>query len=215
MGSRLSKRNKGHKGLNVTKKERNRSQSVTDKRRSYSAGVVPSVAPLPDYDHLFKVIFLGEANVGKTALVLRYTDGVFTEKFVNTMGVDSKSKDLKVNGQVIRLQLWDTAGQERFRIITSTYFRGAVAVVLVFDVSDETSFDHIPRWFQDATKNCENTYNVLVGNKTDLERKVTYEKALAFATSKGMRYFETSAKTNSHVDEVFTHICSKALEAKK
>merc|ERR1719379_3281515 len=93
--------------------------------------------------HLFKLLLVGDSCVGKSSLLLRFIDNTFSEQFISTIGVDFKIKTIEIGGKVIKLQIWDTAGQERFRTITTSYFRGAQGILLVYDVSDRGSFDNI------------------------------------------------------------------------
>ena len=93
-----------------------------------------------DYDHLFKLVLIGDSGVGKSCLLLRFADDQFTESYITTIGVDFRFKTISVGGKTVKLQIWDTAGQERFRTITSAYYRGADGIVIVYDSSDRDSF---------------------------------------------------------------------------
>ena len=159
-----------------------------------------------DYDYLFKVLLLGDSDVGKSSLILRYTDETFNSKLVNSIGVDFKMKKKEIDGKVIKVQIWDTAGHERFRSITYSYYRGANAIIIVFDLSDKKSFINITEWLKQIGKHAkENVFMFLVGNKSDLvdERKVTYEEAKQYADEHELPYIETSAKEGININELF------------
>ena len=159
-----------------------------------------------DYDYLFKVLLLGDSDVGKSSLILRYTDDTFNSKLINSIGVDFKMKKQEIDGKVIKVQIWDTAGHERFRSITYSYYRGANAIIIVFDLSDKKSFINITEWLKQIGKHAkENVFMFLVGNKSDLvdERKVTYEEAKQYADEHELPYIETSAKEGININELF------------
>ena len=159
-----------------------------------------------DYDYLFKVLLLGDSDVGKSSLILRYTDETFNSKLVNSIGVDFKMKKREIDGKIIKVQIWDTAGHERFRSITYSYYRGANSIIIVFDLSDKKSFISITEWLKQIEKHAkENVFKFLVGNKSDLidERKVTYEEAKQYADEHDLPYIETSAKEGININELF------------
>ena len=156
-------------------------------------------------DVLFKILLIGDSGVGKTSLIMRYTKNIFTEDYFNSIGVDFKSKDLYIEDKKIKLQIWDTAGQERFRTITSSYYRGAHAIAIVFDLTKRTSYEHVKRWMEDINKYAkENVLKFLIGNKSDLNNhQVTYEEARALASQMKTTYFFVSAKKNENINEFF------------
>ena len=159
-----------------------------------------------DYDYLFKVLLLGDSDVGKSSLILRYTEETFSSKLVNSIGVDFKMKKKEIDGKVIKVQIWDTAGHERFRAITYSYYRGANAIIIVFDLSDKKSFISITEWLKQIEKHAkENVYKFLVGNKSDLveERKVSFKEAKDYADEHDLPYIETSAKEGININELF------------
>ena len=159
-----------------------------------------------DYDYLFKVLLLGDSDVGKSSLILRYTDETFNSKLVNSIGVDFKMKKREIDGKIIKVQIWDTAGHERFRSITYSYYRGANSIIIVFDLSDKKSFISITEWLKQIEKHAkENVFKFLVGNKSDLEneRQVTYEEAKQYADEHDLPYIETSAKNGININELF------------
>ena len=157
-------------------------------------------------DVLFKILLIGDSGVGKTSVIMRYTKKLFNEDYLNSIGVDFKSKDLYIEEKKIKLQIWDTAGQERFRTITSSYYRGAHAIAVVFDLTKRQSYDHVKRWMEDINKYAkENVLKFLVGNKSDLkdEIQVSYEEARALASQMKTTYFSVSAKKNENINEFF------------
>ncbi len=127
---------------------------------------------------------------------------------MNSIGVDFKLKNINIDNKRVKLQIWDTAGQERFRTITTSYYKGAQAIVIVFDLTDKDSFDHLKSWLSDIDKHAkEGVLKVLVGNKKDLinKRQVSEDVAKEFASKYGMIYIETSAKDSSNVDDLFVN----------
>ncbi|CAN0854018.1 Ras-related protein RABE1c [Linum grandiflorum] len=149
-------------------------------------------------------------SVGKSCLLLRFSDGSFTTSFITTIGIDFKIRTIELDGKRIKLQIWDTAGQERFRTITTAYYRGAMGILLVYDVTDESSFNNIRNWIRNIEQHASDNVNkVLVGNKADMDeskRAVPTAKGQALADEYGIKFFETSAKTNLNVEEVFFSI---------
>ncbi|CAD6196358.1 unnamed protein product [Caenorhabditis auriculariae] len=169
-----------------------------------------------DYDHLFKLLIIGDSGVGKSSLLLRFADNVFSDNYITTIGVDFKIRTMDIDGQRVKLQIWDTAGQERFRTITSTYYRGTHGVVVVFDVTNGESFGNVKRWLHEIEANCDNVQKVLVGNKCEDEsRRVVLESdAKQFADSMNIKFFETSAKEDRNVEAMFSCITRLVLTAK-
>ena len=158
------------------------------------------------YAYLFKFIIIGDSNVGKSCLMIRFTDEKFKHDNDPTIGVEFGSKSTTINEQNLKLQIWDTAGQESFRSITRSYFRGAIGAMLVFDITNRESFQNIENWVEE-TRTCasSNIVIIIIGNKSDLSatREVTAEEATDFAKNKGLIYIETSAKTSQNVDKCF------------
>ena len=168
------------------------------------------------YDFLFKILLVGNSSVGKSSLFLRFVDDVWNDVFVPTIGVDFKIKTLKINEQNVKLQIWDTAGQERFRTIISSYYKGAQGILLVFDLTEKESFESLNNWLIEIEKNAnKNVVKILIGNKCDLEDKrvISYSQAKDFADSNGLKYVETSAKTNNNVTEAFSEIGKELMDA--
>jgi len=164
------------------------------------------MASTAEHDYFFKILLIGDSGVGKSCLLLRFADDSWTDSHISTIGVDFKIKTLNCDGKVIKLQIWDTAGQERFRTITSSYYRGAQGIILVFDCTDMESFNNVKQWLGEIDRYaCENVNKLLVGNKTDLVQGRVVDKSVAteFADSMNIPYIETSAKNASGVEEAF------------
>ncbi|CEM02264.1 unnamed protein product [Vitrella brassicaformis CCMP3155] len=170
----------------------------------------------------FKLIFVGEQTVGKSALITRFVYDTFEDNYAATVGMDLLSKTIYVSDKPVRLQLWDTAGQERFRALIPSYFRDASVGVVCFDVTSRTSFNKVDSWVAEVRKERGSSVVVTVcGNKIDLDdkRQVTEEEAtnkVADLTSDPeapVMYFETSAKTGAGVKEMFKHIAARLVSA--
>jgi len=159
-----------------------------------------------DYDYLFKLLLIGNSAVGKSSLLLRFSDNVFSDAFLPTIGVDFKIRTFDLQGKTAKLQIWDTAGQERFKTITKAYYKGAHGIILVYDITDEQSFKDLETWLGEVEKHASSTVvRLLVGNKCDLdsERKVSYDKGKTLAEQLGVKFIETSAKNAVNVEETF------------
>uniref|UniRef100_A0A8D8I8N6 Ras-related protein Rab-35 n=1 Tax=Culex pipiens TaxID=7175 RepID=A0A8D8I8N6_CULPI len=170
-----------------------------------------------EYDHLFKLLIIGDSGVGKSSLLIRFSDNTFSGSYITTIGVDFKIRTVVINGERVKLQIWDTAGQERFRTITNTYYRGTHGVIVVYDVTNGESFANVKRWLQEIESNCDVVNKVLVGNKNDdPNRKVVItEDSDRFAKQMDIQLFETSAKDNLNVEEMFLAITEQVLRHKK
>jgi len=171
---------------------------------------------------------IGDAGVGKSSMLIRFTDDAFDEHIQSTIGVDFKVKHLELSNKRIKLTIWDTAGQERFRTLTSSYYRGAQGVVMVYDVTRRDSFDNLEQWLKEvklySPNNGEGVVKLLVGNKIDLadgevdgedeqyQRQVDRHEAEEWARNQGMLFLEASAKTKTGVQESFMEVVHKILE---
>ena len=155
--------------------------------------------------------------MGKSSLLLRFADNTYTESFIATIGVDfvrpkQKIKTVEVENKVIKLQIWDTAGQEKFRTITSSYYRGAHGVIVVYDVTNKDTFKNIRNWMGEITRYASESVNkLLIGNKCDIDgkRQVSFEEGKELADSLGIPFMETSAKTAENVEQTFLRIASE------
>lgn len=173
-----------------------------------------------NFDYMFKLLIIGNSSVGKTSFLFRYADDSFTSAFVSTVGIDFKVKTVFRQDKRVKLQIWDTAGQERYRTITTAYYRGAMGFILMYDITNEESFNAVHDWCtQIKTYSWDNAQVVLVGNKCDLEdeRVVSTERGKQLADQLGLEFFETSAKDNINVKAVFERlvdiICDKMSES--
>lgn len=172
--------------------------------------------PTAAFDHQVKLLLLGDSGVGKSCLLLRFSEGDFTSSFITTIGIDFKTKQTILDGTIVNLQIWDTAGQERFRTITSAYYRGAMGIVLVYDITDEASFNNVRTWVTNIDEHASQSVNkILVGNKCDMDaekrRTVPISAGRALAKEFRIPFYETSAKDNINVDEVFHRISKDVI----
>ena len=159
-----------------------------------------------DYDYLLKYIIIGDAYVGKSNLLLRYTKAEFKPEYQITLGADFGAKSVKIDDLTYRIQIWDTAGQENFRSITRSYYKSSVCALVVYDISSRESFNSINTWIEACKNQSPKTiFFILVGNKSDLEdeRQVTKEEGQELADRYGILFYETSAKTGENVNEMF------------
>ncbi|KAM6332028.1 LOW QUALITY PROTEIN: ras-related protein Rab-3A-like [Alca torda] len=170
----------------------------------------------PNFDYMFKILIIGNSSVGKTSF-LSYADDSFTPAFVSTVGIDFKVKTIYRNDKRIKLQIWDTAGHE-YRTITTAYYRGAMGFILMYDITNEESFNAVQDWSTQIKTYSYNAQVLLVGNKCDMEdeRVVSSEKGRQLAEHLGFEFFEASAKDNINVKQTFERrdiICEKMSES--
>ncbi|KAH8776985.1 ras family-domain-containing protein [Hyaloscypha finlandica] len=159
-----------------------------------------------NYDFLIKLLLIGDSGVGKSCCLLRFSEDSFTPSFITTIGIDFKIRTIELDGKRVKLQIWDTAGQERFRTITTAYYRGAMGILLVYDVTDERSFNNIRTWFSNVEQHAtEGVNKILIGNKCDWEdrRVVSTERGQQLADELGIPFLEVSAKSNINVEKAF------------
>ena len=163
----------------------------------------------------FKILLIGDAGVGKSSMLLRFTDDAFEEQMASTIGVDFRVKTVTLGGKTAKLTIWDTAGQERFRTLTSSYYRGCHGIIVVFDVNERETFENLPRWLEELELYTTTQFasKLLVGNKIDLKRReVSVEEAQAFARKQAMMYIEASAKTKEGIRQAFEEVVQKILD---
>ncbi|KAH8647006.1 GTP-binding protein SAS1 [Ilyonectria robusta] len=168
-----------------------------------------------NYDMLVKVLLVGDASVGKSDILLRFSDENYTPSYIPTIGIDFKIVKLEINGKIIKLQIWDTAGQERFRTITTAYYRGAMGILLVYDVTDERSFQNILTWNANIGEHAvEGINKILIGNNSDLveSRVVSPERGQALAYKIGAPFLEVSSKLNSNIDQAFHNLIADIMK---
>lgn len=168
-----------------------------------------------DYDLLFKILVIGDSGVGKSCILLRFVDKTFTETYISTIGVDFRIKTVELDNKVIKLQIWDTAGQERFRTITSSYYHGAHGIVIVYDITDEQSFENIRQWIREIRRYAgEHVVKLLVGNKSELDSKrcVSAEEARNLANMEDMDFLEVSAAEDVNVGNIFETLVHNIIQ---
>ncbi|NVM04276.1 MAG: GTP-binding protein [Candidatus Helarchaeota archaeon] len=167
------------------------------------------------YDYLLKIIVVGDGAVGKTALSVRYTDGIFKDDYKMTIGVGFSIKMMDVDGYRIKIQIWDTGGQEQFTCIRPLYYHGSLGGLVVFDKTNRRSFYNVGRWFKEAYDNSGNIPLILVGNKVDLpDIQVTTEEATNLAKKFNTIYFDSSAKSGQSVDTIFESLVRMIIDPK-
>eukprot|EP00252_Welwitschia_mirabilis_P005297 TRINITY_DN15807_c0_g1_i1.p1 TRINITY_DN15807_c0_g1~~TRINITY_DN15807_c0_g1_i1.p1 ORF type:complete len:224 (-),score=42.50 TRINITY_DN15807_c0_g1_i1:160-789(-) len=163
------------------------------------------------YAYLFKYIIIGDTGVGKSCLLLQFTDKRFQPVHDLTIGVEFGARMITIDNKPIKLQIWDTAGQESFRSITRAYYRGAAGALLVYDITRRETFNQLASWLEDARQHANSNMTVmLIGNKCDLSQKraVTFEEGEEFAKEHGLIFMETSAKTAQNVEQAFINTAS-------
>lgn len=172
-------------------------------------------APSRSFDKIMKLLLVGDSGVGKSCLLLRFVESKFNPSFITTIGIDFKIRTIEVKGKKIKLQVWDTAGQERFRTITTAYYRGAMGIVLIYDVTDSRTFENVENWYQTVIQYAnENAQIFLVGNKCDDEagRQVSKEEGQALASKLNVPFLEALAKSNENVDSIFYELAGIILD---
>ncbi|KAJ9095862.1 GTP-binding protein [Naganishia cerealis] len=172
-------------------------------------------APSRAYDMIMKLLLVGDSGVGKSCLLLRFVEDKFNPSFITTIGIDFKIRTIESKGKKIKLQVWDTAGQERFRTITTAYYRGAMGIVLIYDVTDLRSFENVETWYQTVTQHAnEDAQIFLVGNKCDDDssRQVSTEEGQQLAAKLNVPFLEASAKSNHNVDSIFYELAGLIQE---
>ncbi|XP_021801197.1 ras-related protein RABA6a-like [Prunus avium] len=163
-------------------------------------------------DYLFKAVLIGDSGVGKSNLLSRFSKDEFRLDSKPTIGVEFAYRNIKVGDKLIKAQIWDTAGQERFRAITSSYYRGALGAILVYDITRKISFENVSKWLRELREyGNSDMVIVLAGNKLDLShsREVSEEEGKIFAETEGLCFMETSALENVNVERVFLDMISK------
>ncbi|KAK6090043.1 hypothetical protein P3W45_000931 [Vairimorpha bombi] len=174
---------------------------------------------MTNIDHRFKIIILGESNVGKTALLRKYKTDEFQESLMSTIGIDTVSKKINVNKKTVLLNIWDTAGQERFFSITKSYYRNADAIFLVFDLSVENTFKTVDRWYKNVKEESGDVPIFLIGNKRDLVTDTEYRNMEVLVKDKSKeinsKYFCTSAKYGLNVSKIFEEMSKMLIKRDK
>ena len=168
-----------------------------------------------DYDYIFKIVLIGDTCVGKSCILVRFSDDVFVENYVTTIGVDFRFKTMIVKNKIAKIQIWDTAGQERYRSITTAYYRGAAAIIICCDSTNKESFYNINNWIEEISKYTDKDVDKLVlMNKCDLvqERQIDKNEIAKFEKESGLKIMEVSAKTGNGIDKAFEYIIEKLID---
>ena len=168
-----------------------------------------------DYDYIFKIVLIGDTCVGKSCILVRFSDDVFVENYVTTIGVDFRFKTMIVKNKIAKIQIWDTAGQERYRSITTAYYRGAAAIIICCDSTNKESFYNINNWIDEISKYTDKDVDKLIlMNKCDLvgERQIEKNDISKFEKENGLKIMEVSAKTGNGVDKAFEYIIEKLID---
>ena len=163
-----------------------------------------------------KIILVGDSSVGKTSLLLRYTDDNFPDKHISSVGVEFRKKTYEYGDFKIKLQIWDTAGQERFHSITKGYFQNADGILFVYDISEYKSFEGIKNWLSESEESGNNFKKLILGNKCDLKHKINVKKEDVdkFCEENNIEWLEVSAKENKNIKEAFHKIIELILRDK-
>ena len=164
-------------------------------------------------EHIFKYIIIGDSSVGKSSINLQFTDNQFNDSHDITIGIDIGIKIINVNNKQIRIQIWDTAGQENFKSIIQAYYKGVHCVLLVYSVANASSFKSLNKWLTEVKQLVDNPYIILIGNKSDIDtnRQVSITDGKQFADENNMEFFETSAKNQINIDNVFIKSAANIL----
>ncbi|XP_019871186.1 ras-related protein Rab-8A-like [Aethina tumida] len=170
-----------------------------------------------DFAATYKILVLGDSNVGKTCIVHRFCDERYYDTYISTIGIDFKQKIVNLDGVPIKLQIWDTAGQERFRTLTTAYYRGAMGILLLYDVTNLESFNHITYWLQNIEENASpHVITVLAGNKCDSsDRIVDTDSGQKIAEHFDLPFFEVSCKDNINIETSFMNLARKIRDKRE
>jgi Ras-related protein Rab-1A len=164
-------------------------------------------------DYLFKIVLIGDTNVGKSSILLRYTDNIYNNRYISTIGVDFKIKTISLGNKIIKLQIWDTAGQEKFKTITTSYYRGAHGFIVVYDITNFNSFISVKSWIQEIKfYSTDNKAKIIIlGNKNELEdkREVNISDTNQLSNELNIPIFEVSAKNNIDITRAINSLVSE------
>ncbi|KAK7199653.1 Ras-related protein Rab4 [Novymonas esmeraldas] len=171
------------------------------------------------YQQLMKLIVVGDSGAGKSCLLHRFIEDTFSEDQTQTIGIEYGAKIVDLGGAKVKLQIWDTAGQERYKSVTRSYYRGAMGCLIVYDVTNRTSYENVPQWLSDVRQLAgADVVVMLIGNKIDLAksnstRVVQHNEASLYAQQNGLLHFETSAATGEFVTEAFLRVAKSAVSS--
>ena len=166
--------------------------------------------------YIIKILTLGDTSVGKSSIVLRFSDDKFDDKIFSTIGIDFKTKYIKLDKFSVKVLIWDTAGQEKFQNIAKQYYKGANGVLLIYDISNRKSFERIDFWLKELKENnrIDELFLYLVGNKNDMEDKrvISFQEGEKYAKNNNINFFEVSAKSGKGVTELFNNVINGVME---
>ena len=168
-----------------------------------------------DFDYTIKILVVGDSTVGKTNFIRMFIENKFFQTYMTTSGIDLKTSNIEIKNKKIRVQLWDTAGQEKYRAITTNLFLKVQGVLLVYDLTNEESFNNLKSWVKLIKDECGKQMQMLiVGNKSDLDEQRVVDKNIAneYAKEEKLEYIETSSKTGDNVQKAITMLCEKVLD---
>ena len=168
-----------------------------------------------DSDITIKLLLIGNAFVGKTLIVQKFIDNTFSKSTMSTIGVDLQSKIIDINGKKVKYLIWDTAGEDRMKTMTYSYYRGCHVILIVYDVTNQKSFENVTTWVECVDKFAKsNVLRILVGNKTDLEdqRVISKEDGKKLADENGLKFYEISAKAVTGLCEMFEDIAKEYVQ---
>ena len=171
-----------------------------------------------NFDLTLKILIVGDSSVGKTNFINRFIENKFNNNYMTTSGIDLKTANLEIKNKNIRIQIWDTAGQEKYKAITKNLFLKVMGAIIIFDITNEKSFNNLKNWVQMIKEECgPHMTIIIVGNKNDLneQRKINEEEVIAYANKQKLDYIETSCKTGENVKKAVTILCEKILETKE
>jgi Ras-related protein Rab-1A len=175
-----------------------------------------SLTKTKDYDYIFKIVLIGDTCVGKSCILVRFSDDIFNDNYVTTIGVDFRFKTMIVKEKVAKIQIWDTAGEERYRSITTAYYRGAAAILICCDCTNIESFNNVNNWVEEIGKytDKDTVDKIILMNKCDLEkeRKVERSEIEKFEKESGLKVLEVSAKTGEGIDKAFEYVISNLID---
>ncbi|NHI94279.1 MAG: GTP-binding protein [Candidatus Lokiarchaeota archaeon] len=165
-------------------------------------------------EKVYKIVLLGDESVGKTSTITQHVEKKFEESYKMTIGTDISAKLMEEGGKNIYLIIWDIGGQDKFKVLRESYLQGAFGALVLYDISNQFSYNHIPDWIADAEKYCGKIPLILCGNKNDLENKrvILAEDGKKLAKEIGAEFIETSAKTGENVDEAFNLLVQKIVK---
>ena len=170
-----------------------------------------------NYDEKCQLLIIGDSTVGKTSILCRFTNGTFNDNYLATIGLDNFTKDEIIDNKNIRVKMWDTAGQERYKALTKGFFRNAQGIMIVYDVTNQDTFENLKHWIQSIKTNMGNDLEhlpiIIIGNKIDSDdREIKFEEAESFCKQGNFPYFETSAKTGENIDKAIRFLIKKVMD---